>query len=56
MIKENVILLFLFAKLVNYLVYIENFKLENDFSLGFIRPSLIHLLTDAWVVFIHLAK
>lgn len=26
------------------------------FSLGFIRPSLIHLLTDAWVVFIHLAK
>lgn len=26
------------------------------FSLGFIRPSFIHLLTDAWVVFIHLAK
>lgn len=26
------------------------------FSLGFIRPSFIHLLTDDWVVFIHLAK
>ena len=27
MIKENVILLFLFAKLVNYLVYIEKFQI-----------------------------
>lgn len=46
----------LFTKLVYYFVYIENFKLVNDFLLGLIRPSFIHLLTDAWVVFIHLAK
>ena len=34
----------------------KNSRLVNDFLLGFIRPSFIHLLTDAWVVFIHFTK
>lgn len=54
--RENAILLFLFAKLVYYLIYIEKSRLVNEFLQGFINPSFIHLLTDAWVVLIHLAK